>query len=206
MAKADRFYFDNFMNAAECCSKAALYLQECLTNYDYANIKTMLEQMHTLEHTADGVKHEMTAALAKAFVTPLEREDLALISANIDEVADCIEEVLQRIYMDRIQTIMPEAITFAGMIVECCDMMKEMLAELVNFKKPKKLHELIINLSHKEEECDRLYLEATRNSAEFSDDILTIIFWREILERLEKCADACEHVGDSIETIVMKNT
>ena len=38
MAKADRFYFDNFMNAAECCSKAALYLQECLTNYDYANI------------------------------------------------------------------------------------------------------------------------------------------------------------------------
>ena len=205
MAKADRFYFDNFMNAAECCSKAALYLQECLTNYDYANIKTMLEEMHTLEHTADGVKHEMTAALAKAFVTPLEREDLALISANIDEVADCIEEVLQRIYMDRIQTIMPEAITFAAMIVECCEMMKEMLSELPNFKKPKKLHELIINLSHKEEECDQLYLEATRNSAKFSDDVLTIIFWREILERLEKCADACEHVGDSIETIVMKN-
>ena len=205
MAKADRFYFDNFMNAAECCSKAALYLQECLTNYDYANITTMLEKMHTLEHTADGVKHEMTAALAKAFVTPLEREDMALISANIDEVADCIEEVLQRIYMDRIQTIMPEAITFAAMIVECCEMMKEMLSELPNFKKPKKLHELIINLSHKEEECDQLYLEATRNSAKFSDDVLTIIFWREILERLEKCADACEHVGDSIETIVMKN-
>lgn len=205
MAKADRFYFDNFMNAAECCSKAALYLQECLANYDYANITTMLEKMHTLEHTADGVKHEMTAALAKAFVTPLEREDMALISANIDEVADCIEEVLQRIYMDRIQTIMPEAITFAAMIVECCEMMKEMLSELPNFKKPKKLHELIINLSHKEEECDQLYLEATRNSAKFSDDVLTIIFWREILERLEKCADACEHVGDSIETIVMKN-
>ena len=205
MAKADRFYFDNFMTAAECCSKAALYLQECLTNYDYANITAMLEKMHELEHTADGVKHEMTAALAKAFVTPLEREDMALISANIDEVADCIEEVLQRIYMDRIQTIMPEAITFAAMIVECCDMMKEMLAELVNFKKPKKLHELIINLSHKEEECDQLYLEATRKSTEFSTDVLTIIYWREILERLEKCADACEHVGDSIETIVMKN-
>jgi predicted phosphate transport protein (TIGR00153 family) len=205
MAKSDRFYFENYAAAADCCGKAAAYLQECLTNYDYANITTMLEKMHTLEHTADGLKHEMTAALAKAFVTPLEREDMALISANIDEVADCIEEVLQRIYMDRIQTIMPEAITFAAMIVECCEMMKEMLSELPNFKKPKKLHELIINLSHKEEECDQLYLEATRNSAKFSDDVLTIIFWREILERLEKCADACEHVGDSIETIVMKN-
>ena len=205
MAKSDRFYFENYAAAAECCGKAAAYLQECLTNYDYANIKTMLEKMHELEHEADGVKHEMTATLAKAFVTPLEREDMALISANIDEVADFIEEVLQRIYVNRIQTIMPEAIEFAGKIVECCDMMKEMLSELVNFKKPKKLHEMIIALSHKEEECDQLYLEATLKAADFSSDVLTVIFWREIFDKLEKCADACEHVGDSIETIVMKN-
>ncbi len=205
MAKSDRFYFENYAAAAECCGKAAAYLQECLTNYDYANIKTMLEKMHALEHEADGVKHEMTAALAKAFVTPLEREDMAQISANIDEVADFIEEVLQRIYVNRIETIMPEAIQFAGMIVECCEMMKEMLSELVNFKKPKKLHDMIIALSHKEEQCDELYLEATLKAADFSNDVLTVIFWREILDKLEKCADACEHVGDSIETIVMKN-
>ena len=206
MAKSDKFYFENFTAAAECCGRAAAYLQECLTNYDYANIRTMLEKMHELEHSADGVKHEMTAALAKAFVTPIDREDLALISANIDEVADFIEEVIQRIYVNRIQTIMPEAIAFAGMIVECCEMMKDMLSELQNFKKPKKLHEMIIALSHKEEECDRLYLEATLKAAEFSSDVLTVIFWREIFDKLEKCADACEHVGDSIETIVMKNS
>ena len=35
--------------------------------------------------------------------------------------------------------------------------------------------------------------------------VLTVICWREIFDKLEKCADACEHVGDSIETIVMKN-
>jgi len=206
MAKSDRFYFENFTAAADCCGKAAEYLQECLQNYDYTNIKEMLVKMHTMEHSADGVKHEMTAALAKAFVTPLEREDMAQISANIDEVADFIEEVLQRIYVNRIQTIMPEAITFAGMIVECCEMMKEMLQELPNFKRPKKLHEMIIALSHKEEECDELYLEATLKAADFSSDPLVVMFWRDIYDRLEKCADACEHVGDSIETIVMKNT
>ena len=205
MAKSDRFYFDNFTAAAECCSKAAAYLQECLTNYDYANIRTMLEEMHALEHAGDDVKHEMSSALAKAFVTPIEREDLAQISTNIDEVADFIEEVLQRIYVNRIQSIMPEAIEFSAKIVECCEMMKEMLGELVNFKKPKKLHDMIIDLSHKEEECDQLYLEASLKAADFSTDVLTVIYWREIFDKLEKCADACEHVGDSIETIVMKN-
>ena len=205
MAKADRFYFENFIAAADCCSKAAVYLQACLTNYAPENIRTMLEAMHNLEHSADMVKHEMTAALAKAFVTPLEREDMAQISANIDEVADCIEEVLQRIFVNRIQQIMPEAIEFSAKIVECCGMMKEMLTELPNFKKPKKLHNMIIELSHKEEECDQLYLEATFKITDFSSDPLTVIFWREILDKLEGCADACEHVSDSIETIVMKN-
>ncbi len=205
MAKADRFYFDNFITAADCCSKAAVYLQACLINYNPENIRAMLEAMHDLEHSADMVKHEMTAALAKAFVTPLEREDMAQISANIDEVADCIEEVLQRIFVNRIQEITPEAIEFSAKIVECCSMMKEMLTELPNFKKPKKLHNMIIELSHKEEECDQLYLEATLKVTDFSSDPLTVIFWREILDKLESCADACEHVSDSIETIVMKN-
>ena len=206
MAKADRFYFENFITAADCCCASAAYLQECLTNYKYENIQDMLTKMHELEHKADGVKHEMSAALAKAFVTPLEREDMAQISANIDEVADFIEEVLQRMYVNRIQTIMPEAVQFSAMIIECCDMMKEMLQELQNFKKPKKLHEMIIALSHKEEECDELYLEATLKAADFSSDPPVVMFWRDIYDRLEKCADACEHVGDSIETIVMKNT
>ncbi len=205
-SKSDRFYFDNFNGAANCCCQAANYLKECLKNYDYNNIKQMLAKMHRLEHDADKKKHEMTAALAKAFVTPLDREDLAVISQNIDEVADCIEEVLQRFYVDEIKTVTPEAITFAENIVKCCELMREMLTELANFKKPQKLHSMIIELSHMEEECDQLYLEATLKARKYSNDPLEVMSWREIFDHMENCADACEHVGDSIELIVMKNT
>ena len=206
MAKQDRYYYDNFVAAANCCCDSAKYLQECLTNYDYNNIKDMLTKMHAFEHSADEKKHEMSAALAKAFVTPMDREDMAFISQNIDEVADCIEEVLQRLYVDKIQTIMPEAVEFAGLIVSCCELMKDMLAELVNFKKPKKLHEMIIELSHREEVCDELYLKGSLAAMEQNSDVLSVLFWREIFDHLEKCADACEHVGDCVETVVMKNT
>lgn len=205
-SKADRFYFENFIGAADCCCQAAKYLEECLKHYDYKNIEQMLEKMHILEHDADLKKHEMTAALAKAFVTPIDREDLAVISQNIDEVADCIEEVLQRFYVDQITTVTPEALEFAGRIVECCELMRDMLKELSNFKKPQKLHSMIIDLSHMEETCDGLYLEATRKVRDHCNDILDIISWREIYDHMENCADACEHVGDSIELIVMKNT
>ena len=139
-------------------------------------------------------------------MAPLDREDLAVISQNIDEVADCIEEVLQRFYVNQIRTVTPEALGFAEKIVECTNLMREMLTELTNFKKPQKLHKMIIDLSHMEETCDKLYLDATLKVREYCKDALDIIFWREIYDHMEDCADACEHVGDSIELIVMKNT
>lgn len=206
MAKGDRFYFENFVAAAELCCDAANYLESCLKEYDYNKIEEMLHTMHLIENEADGKRHEMASALAKAFVTPLDREDLAQISHDIDEVADCIEEVMQRFYVDRIETVLPDAIEFASLIVDGCKLMKDILAELENFKKSKKLHELIIQLSHHEEVCDKLYLKATRDLRNHTSDVLTIISWREIFDKLEACADACEHVGDCIETIVMKNT
>lgn len=206
MAKGDRFYFENFVSAADLCCSAAVYLENCLSNYESGRIEQMLHKMHGIEHEADAKRHEMNAALAKAFVTPLDREDLALISHNIDEVADCIEEVMQRFYVDRIESVLPDAVAFAGHIVESCKLMKAILEELANFKKPQKLHELIVQLNNQEEECDKLYLKATFGIRDCTDDVLTILSWREIFDKLEACADACEHVGDCIATVVMKNT
>jgi len=206
MAKGDRFYFENFAAAASDCCAAAQYLEECLTNYDYNNIEQMMHKLHSIEHTADQKRHEMVEALAKAFVTPLDREDLAEISHDIDNVADAIDSVLQRFYVDRITTVLPCAVEFAAHIVEGTKLVKEIVTELPNFKKPQKLKELICALSNMEEECDKLYLTATRAIPDQTSDILEILGWREILAKMEQCADACEHVGDSIETIVMKNT
>lgn len=205
-AKTDRMYFENLVEAAEFACKASDYLVTLLQDYDSGNLKEMLQTMHNYEHSGDIKKHEMASSLAKAFVTPIDREDLAAISQNIDDVSDSIEEVLQVFYMYNIKTVMPEANEFASKIAECCKLMKEMLGEFVNFKKPAKLHKLIIELSHKEEECDVLYIDATHQLNHRSNDALEIISWREIYNRMENCADACEHVGDCVETVVMKNS
>lgn len=204
--KADRFYFENFVDASDAACTAAEYLVKCIKGYDTAKLPEMLQEMHHYEHAGDTKKHEMSAALAKAFVTPIDREDLALISQSIDEVTDCIEEILQRIYVNQVTTVLPEAITFAEKLVGSCQLMKQMLSEFGNFKKPAKLHEMIVELNHYEEECDKMYLEATVKIRTHCTDVLEIISWREIYDKMEDCADACEHVGDCVDMVVMKNT
>ncbi len=204
--KADRFYFENLISASEFGCKAANYLQECLDNFNADNIKQMLDTMHGYEHSADKVKHAMSEALAKAFVTPIDREDLAEISHNVDEVSDTVEEILQSLYINDITVILPEAKEFCSKIVNCCLGVKEMLGEFINFKKPAKLLALIVNINDLEEECDKLYIHAVKNIKSHTSDVLEIISWREIYDCMENCADACESVADAIGTIIMKNS
>ncbi len=207
MAKGDKFYFDNFAECTALSKKAAEYLVECLENYKPENFKEMLEKMHEIEHSADIKKHEMDKALAKAFVTPVDREDLDMLSHNLDKVTDRIEEVLQRFYIYNIQTIDESVIQFAKNLVKSCEILSEIMAEFENFKRSKKIQPLIVTLNDIEEECDKLYLESMRKlSITETDDVLTIVSMRKVYECFESCADACEHVGDSIGSVIMKNT
>ena len=205
-SKSDRFYFENLVEAADCSCRAADYLVECLDSYEPSTLTDMLTHMHTIEHEGDSKRHEMSAALAKAFVTPIDREDIAMLSHDIDDVTDKIEEILQCFYMNRITSVPDDAIEFARNLAHCCQQMKEMMVEFVNFKKPTKLRSMIVDLSHAEEACDQLYLLARMNIREHCSDPLDILSWREIYNCLEDCADACEHVGDCVETVIMKNT
>ena len=206
MAKGDKFYFDNFVSNAELAKKAASYLVECLENYDADKMEEMLKAMHEIEHSADLKKHEMREALAKAFVTPIDREDLDMLSHQIDDVVDLIEEVLQKFYIYDIKTIDAPAIEFAKSIVKSCGILCEIMGEFENFKKSKTLHPLIITLNDVEEECDELYLSSMRALTKKSEDVLETVSWRKIYESLEACADACENVSECIGSVIMKNT
>ncbi len=206
MAKGDKFYFENFAESTALSRKAALYLVECLENYDTEKLEDMLVTMHEIEHAADKKKHEMEAALAKAFVTPVDREDLDLLSRNLDDVTDKIEAILQKLYIYDIQKINPTVIEFAKKIVSCCETLCAIMGEFENFKRSKKMRELIIKLNDIEEECDGLYIKSMRELTKNSTDVLETVSMRKIYDYLESCSDACEHAGECVRMVIMKNT
>ena len=206
MAKGDKFYFENFAASAALSKEAAVYLVNCLENYNPDNIEQMMHKMHDIEHRADVKKHEMNEALAKAFVTPVDREDLDMLSHKLDDVTDEIEEVLQMFYIDNILAIQPAAVEFAKKIVRSCELLCAIMEEFENFKRSKKIRDLIVELNDVEEECDQLYLSSMRALSMQSTDVLVTIAWRDIYDCLEACADACEHVSECVGTVIMKNT
>ena len=160
--KQDEFYFQSFIECAEAACAAARLLKETLTNFDQATISAKMEEMHKVEHAADEKKHAVIDKLAKAFIVPIEREDIVLLSDNIDEVTDRLEDVLIRLYMNYVVTIRQEAIPLMEVVIKCCEEMKELLKDFADFRRSKTLKKHIIRINELEEEADRIFMSIMR--------------------------------------------
>lgn len=207
MAKKDNnYYFDSFAKGISYANEAAVLLQQGFENFDVANIKSLLDEMHNVEHTADGVKHEMMDKLMKEFLPPIEREDIVELAHTIDDVTDTIEDVMLRIYMYNVTEIRSDAIEFAELITRCCAALKVVSQELYNYRKSNLLMPKIAEVNTLEEEGDRLYAEAMHRLYTEEKDPVAILTWTNIYSRLEKCCDSCEKVTDMVELVVLKNS
>jgi uncharacterized protein Yka (UPF0111/DUF47 family) len=101
----------------------------------------------------------------------------------------------------------PKAIAFGDVIVRCCKALHGAILEFPNFhNKSTALTDAIIEMNTMEEQGDAIYISAMHELYAAGGDPVDIAAWSELFDRLEDCCDACEHVADVLEIIVMKNT
>ena len=208
MARKQEFdYFEAFIRAADYSMQAADILHQTLESFNPDDLQERMKEIHAVEHAADIAKHDLNRALARAFITPIEREDILLLSQAMDDVTDAIEDVLIRLYIFNVLSIREDALSFSDVIKKCCAGMKETMQEFRNFRKSRSINESIVEINRLEEEGDSLYTKTVRKLYLTSrDDAVELMVWREIYDRMEKCCDACEHVADVVESVMMKNT
>ena len=203
--KSNEIYFDNFISCAKSSCEAAEMLKGILENYDISKSTENLDALHEIEHKADKKRHDMMQVLVKAFITPIEREDIIKLSRTIDNVTDSIEDIMIQIHIAQLKEIREDAIIFVDLMNQCCNAMVEILKEFKNFKKSQNIADLIIQMNSLEEKGDRHYLQSMHDLHANCTDPLEIIVWREIYKYFEKVCDACEDVGDIVESILIEN-
>ncbi len=199
-------YFECFCEVAKIADDSASYLNQAILDFDVSRIPEHAENMHKLENAADIKKHELTKKLAHEFITPIEREDIATLSQQLDNIVDTVEDVMRRIYMFNVTALRPEAIEFSQLIARSCTMFSKLMDEFPNFKKSKTINDLIIEINTLENKGDKLHADSLRRlflEPAAPDERLV---WMMIFDSLESSLDACENAADLIESIIMKNT
>ena len=206
MAKKDNNYFKMFSDIANDAIIAAHQLEKTVKNYNPDKIEKLNKSMHEIEHGADEKKHTMMKMLVAEFITPIEREDIGTLSYMLDDVLDSIEEVYQMFYMYNVKTMRPEAIDFVDLIVRSTEAMKACFDEFEHFRKSDLISKKIVEVNVIEELADTLYFKTIRELYTKEKDPMHVMIWVRIFDRFERICDQCEHVADTISSVIMKNS
>jgi predicted phosphate transport protein (TIGR00153 family) len=204
-SKKEEFYYNNLCYCVEISYEAATMLRKIVTDFDKEQIEAKLAAMHALEQEGDSQKHEMMEALNRAFITPIEREDLIALSNYLDDITDAVEDVLLHIYISNVRQIRKDILPMIILLQQCIKELGKVLLELPDFKHSDHIRDHIIRVNEFEEEGDKLFVENMHRLHQ-EDNVYSIVTWRKIYECLENCMDTCEHAADIVSTVMMKNS
>jgi predicted phosphate transport protein (TIGR00153 family) len=195
-------FFVLFEESAQNAAEVALKLQHLLCNWDHVNEN--IEEIIEMEHKGDAVAHEIIALVHRTFITPFDREDIALLAHSLDDIVDFIEASADAMNLYKIETPTVRAKELADIIVQTTTEVHQAISELRHHVDLKTMLKRCVEINRLENQADKIYRAALAELFQDSKDIPYIIKWREIYEYMETVTDRCEDVANVLEGVALK--
>ncbi len=195
-------FFETFVKQVGIIAEAARLLLEAVREGN-SHLARAAARIQQLEGEGDEIIHDIFTRLNQTFITPLDPEDIHLLSSRLDDVLDGIEEAAHRMVAYRLQPIPP-------VVVELCEVVYDATRSLEKafqaLHKDQKVLEYCIEVNRLEDYADQLLRRAISDLFQREKDAIALIKQKEVLESLEETADRCEDVADGLQNVVVKNT
>jgi uncharacterized protein len=203
MPREEKF-FDLFEESARNMVKVAHSLKELLDNWQ--DVEREVEEITELEHQGDTITHQILAQLHRTFITPFDREDIALLSHTMDDVVDFIHASADSMLIYKIEKPTQRAKELADIIVQATDEIEKTMPQLRRRgAELRKVLEHCVEMNRLENMADIVYRSALAELFADSTDMAHVIKWREIYEHMESATDRCEDVANVIEGVALKH-
>ncbi len=197
-------FFDLFVMQAENTLEGAQLLKDLFADYTDFNIK--LSRIKKVESHGDGLTHKIIEKLNTTFVTPIDSEDIHLLTSALDDILDLIYSAAQRMGTYRIKEIHEPAHKMVDIILLSCEEIVNVMKYLKTMKNnAAEIKNGCIEINRLENEADDVSRDAIGDLFDNEPNPIEIMKWKEIYEYLEDAADMCEDAANAVETILLKN-
>jgi uncharacterized protein len=200
-ASRDREFFDLFEEAARNVVRGADLLDQMLAHYPER--ADLARDIVICEQEGDRIAHDIHHRLNSTFVTPIDREDILELTSDLDDIIDLIDEVADYLGLYKIEAPMEQAQRMAHILLQATRQIAEAMPRLRTFQD---LSHYTVEVNRLENDGDRTSRNAIASLFDGGIDPMVVIRWKDIFERLEEAIDACEHVANTLEGIVIKNS
>jgi predicted phosphate transport protein (TIGR00153 family) len=207
LAPRERGFYPLFTRAAENIVVAVDHLAELIATPPPGRA-AIARKVKEAENAGDDVTHEIMVKLNSTFVTPFDREDIYRLASSLDDVVDEVEEAADRIVLYRLGDL-PSGIT------DQCEVLRRAAAvtasAMPRLAAVSELHQYTVAVNSLEDEGDGIYRALLAellapHTGQPSGDVLTVLKIKEVVETLEKAADAFETVANTVESIAVKES
>ena len=102
MPKEERFH-ELLDRDTQNLVRASTLFAEVASSTKLAERSAKKDQLKAIEHEGDLITREIFEALNSTFITPLDREDIAMIAGNLDDILDYMESVAHNLVLFELQ-------------------------------------------------------------------------------------------------------
>ena len=196
-------FFGLFEGSARNMVKAAERLKELV--YTWENVGERVSEITELEHEGDTITHQIFEQLNRTFVTPFDREDIALLAHTLDDVTDFIQAAADAMFLYKVGRPGQSARELADAIVQSATEVERAMPQLRHRAQLNQILERCVEINRLENFADDVYRSAMGELFDNSTDIASVIKWREIYEHMESATDRCEDVANVLEGVAIKH-
>ncbi|HVH44069.1 MAG TPA: DUF47 family protein [Labilithrix sp.] len=211
LPREDHFY-DFLERQATAAHEGAKALSKFATSGSTA--QQARDEVQKIEHEGDRIVHEMEEALAKTFVTPIDREDLQKLSSELDTVLDLTNGAIRACVMLGVDEPTEAMRKLIEIIVRCTATINEAIPKLRKHQYTE-IVAVARELRKIEKEADVVYREAvselfrseTKGGAfrAGAADARILIREKTVLEDLENAIDQCDSIADILANLSVKH-
>lgn len=199
-------FFGLFREAADVGDEIARAFVELLENYH--DLERKVRNIREIEHRGDAVARRISEALTQTFVTPIDREDIVLLSERLDDFIDAIEEAARRMWLYRMERPDRHTLAMAAVIAKQAAALKAAMPLLEDLKTAPILLQKTAEVRRLEDEADALMDGAAISLYDGVTDVPGMIRatrWGELYEYLEEATDRAQDVAKAMEGIALKH-
>ena len=157
------------------------------------------------EHKGDRLVHEMEESLAKTFVTPIDREDLHILSSALDDVLDLANGAARAAMLFGVEAWTPAMKDLMKVLHQCTVVVDKAIPNLRKHAYTD-IVESARELRKLEKEGDRIYkAEVSRLFKDASVDAKMLLREKAVLDDLENALDHCDELASVLANLAVKH-
>jgi len=197
----DKIFFELLERHAATTLEGANRLAEMLQHPN--GLEAKVKHLKDIEHKGDALIKDIHKELNKTFITPIDKEDIAVLASRLDDILDLIYASAKRVFLYEIKPS-KTMLDMTDIIVKSAKELNSVMPRVRDFKDAEKIENFRIEVNKLENAADEILGKSLAELFKEKDPI-TIMKHKEIIEFMELATDKCEDAANVIGDILLKH-